>query len=141
MKAPTLIQRLRLWPADQPHRPVMANLSYAPADAFMLRLAFLRGRRETVVNHLPRQLVRTGLRVAAENRDARVAPHEDIAAYLIITVTPWRGYPFTVYAERRLVERFVFRSYALVPGGQEDAHIGAGVDAALAAIFGRQVTS
>jgi hypothetical protein len=119
----------------------MASLSYAATDAFMVRLAFLRGRRETSVYHFPRRLLGKGLHVAAETGDVLIGPHEEVDAYLVVTLTPRGAYPFALYVERLVVERFLLRCYALVPGGQEDAHLDAGVDAAIAAIFGRQVTS
>jgi len=132
-------QGLTLWPADRPDCPVMAFLSYDPADPYMVRLAFLKRGLETVVYHLSRHLLAAGLREPVTDSSATVGPHEDLEDYFVLTLTPADAYPYVVYTDRKPVERFLIRSYALVPGGQEDAHIGAGLDAALTAILTSEV--
>ncbi|MFD8564952.1 SsgA family sporulation/cell division regulator [Streptosporangium canum] len=132
---------LTLWPADRLDYPVPALLTYNPTDPYMVRLAFLKHGRETVVYHLSRRLLMVGLRESIADSSATVGPHEDLRDYLVLTLNPAGAYPYTVYAERKPVQRLLIRSYALVPGGQEDAHISAGLDAALTAILTSEVAS
>ncbi|MEV4753008.1 SsgA family sporulation/cell division regulator [Streptosporangium sp. NPDC049248] len=127
-----IVYDVQLWPADSPSTPLMAVLAYSVADPHAVRLAFMKGRRETVAYTFGREVLAAGLWAPAGQGDVTVAPHEELAEYyLLITLRPEHGYPFEVYARRELVADFVTQIYRQVPRGDERVD----VDKCIAAIF------
>ncbi|GAA3096438.1 SsgA family sporulation/cell division regulator [Streptosporangium carneum] len=124
---------ITLWPTDRPDYPLAAVLSYRVSDPYAVRLAFVQGRKETVVYGFARMLLAAGLLDRAGQGDVTVAPHEEVDDYLVLTVTPEHGYPFALYAQREAVQDFLDRAFGLVPLGREYEHLD--VNAAITALL------
>lgn len=130
----TITKRLTLWPSDAPNTPLAAELSYRAADPYAVRLAFLRGRRETVAYVFARALLADGLSERTGEGDVTIAPHEDVREFLQVVLRPESGYPFELYARREPVQDFVDVAFGLVPMGREHEWIN--WEAELGAVLG-----
>jgi hypothetical protein len=120
MRSSEITKRITLWATDAPSTPFAAALSYRAADPYAVRLAFMRGRRETVAYVFARSLLTDGLSERAGECDVTVAPHEEFPDdYLQVVVTPESGHPFALYAQREPVQEFLDLAYGTVPMGRE----------------------
>ncbi|GGS97775.1 hypothetical protein GCM10010156_64970 [Planobispora rosea] len=139
MRTREITRGITLWPTDEPNFPLAAVISYRLDDPYAVRLAFVRGRTETVVYGFARALLAVGMNDPAGECDVLVAPHEEVDDYLVLTVRPEHGYPFAVYAQREHLQDFLDESFGLVPWGREHEHLG-DLDDEISAFF-REVAS
>ncbi|MFG2223083.1 SsgA family sporulation/cell division regulator [Streptomyces sp. NPDC050161] len=119
--------------APGPHA-VPAVLHYQPADPLAVRMSFppeisLDGA--AVDWAFARELLAEGLHTPAGRGDVRVRPYGPER-----TVMEFHADEGVAMVQMRTadVQRFLARSYAAVPAGQEQAHLD--VDGGLAALFG-----
>ncbi|NEB76653.1 SsgA family sporulation/cell division regulator [Streptomyces sp. SID14478] len=119
-----------------PERPVTVTLRYTCADPLAVELVFpaavtLAGTEVTWA--FARTLLDEGLRTPAGSGDVHVWPCG--RARTVVELHAPEGMA-VVQFDTSALRRFLQRSYALVPAGEED--VSAVVDRALAGLFGRQ---
>jgi hypothetical protein len=113
--------------------PVPARLSYNPRDPYAVQMHFLAA--ETVTWTFARDLLATGLDAPAGVGDVQIwpspwtSPGGDVVA-IALSSPDGRA---VLEAPRRVLARFLRRTYVMVPRGQEPAHHD--IDATLARLL------
>ncbi|MFJ2605562.1 SsgA family sporulation/cell division regulator [Streptomyces sp. NPDC091279] len=126
--------RGRLITADQRELPIPATLRYAAADPLAVHLDFppeVSLDRTSVTWTFARTLLEDGLRGPAGGGDVHIWPCGEDRTVLELHS------PFGLALLRfdaAPLHRFLLRTYAVVPAGQED--LSAAVDEGLTALFG-----
>ncbi|MEV0173655.1 SsgA family sporulation/cell division regulator [Streptomyces sp. NPDC050803] len=126
--------RARLITADEQELPAPATLRYASVDPLAVHIDFppevsLDG--EGVSWTFARTLLADGLRGPAGAGDVHIWPCG--RARTVLELHSPYGLALLQF-DTSALERFVLRTYAVVPAGQED--VGAAVDEGLSALFG-----
>lgn len=135
MKRYPLRWEIRIWDGITPGYPYSGAISYDEIDPYAVRLAFLRGNRETAVYVFGRDLLAEGLEQVAGDGDVVVTPDQGNPDYLLLSLVQDDAYPMFFYLERQAIDDFTRAMYARVPMGTESAHL-ADWDAELVKVLG-----